>query len=210
MFADLAGFTEHSDRADPEDVRRILVPFHEAAKEEIERFGGTLDKFIGDAAMGVFGAPVAHEDDAERAVRAALAIRDRCRTRATCRCASPCTPGEALVTLGEGPVVGERVAGDVVNTASQAAGLRAGGLGDRRRADRSAPRRHVIEYRPVPATAVKGKAEPLRRLGGTSFATDSPEREEDDPPPFVGPDARAGAAARPAAVARSSDRTPGS
>jgi len=77
VFADLAGFTERSDRADPEDVRRILVPFHAAAKEEIERFGGTLDKFIGDAAMGVFGAPMAHEDDPERAVRAALAIRER-------------------------------------------------------------------------------------------------------------------------------------
>ncbi len=77
VFADLAGFTEHSDQADPEDVRRILVPFHAVAKEEIERFGGTLDKFIGDAAMGVFGAPMAHEDDPERAVRAALAIRER-------------------------------------------------------------------------------------------------------------------------------------
>ena len=75
LFADLAGFTHRSDRADPEDVRRILLPFHALAKEEIERFGGTLDKFIGDAAMGVFGAPVAHEDDPERAVRAALAIR---------------------------------------------------------------------------------------------------------------------------------------
>ena len=72
LFVDLVGFTERSDRADPEDVRRTLLPFHARVKEDIERFGGTLDKFIGDAAMGVFGAPVAHDDDPARAVRAAL------------------------------------------------------------------------------------------------------------------------------------------
>ena len=72
LFVDLVGFTERSDRADPEDVRRTLVPFHARVKEDIERYGGTLDKFIGDAVMGVFGAPVAHEDDPARAVRAAL------------------------------------------------------------------------------------------------------------------------------------------
>ena len=74
LFVDLVGFTERSDTADPEDVRRTLVPFHEQAKAAIERYGGHLDKFIGDAAMGVFGAPVTHEDDPERAVRAALEL----------------------------------------------------------------------------------------------------------------------------------------
>jgi class 3 adenylate cyclase len=72
LFVDLVGFTERSDRADPEDVRRRLMPFHARAKADIEWFGGTLDKFIGDAVMGVFGAPVAHEDDPVRAVRAAM------------------------------------------------------------------------------------------------------------------------------------------
>src|SRR5436309_6491143 len=74
LFVDLVGFTERSDRADPEDVRRRLVPFHRRVKHDLERFGGTLDKFIGDAVMGVFGAPVAHEDDPMRAVRCAMAI----------------------------------------------------------------------------------------------------------------------------------------
>src|SRR5438094_900360 len=75
LFCDLVGFTARSDRADPEDVKATLRPFHTQLKREIEAFGGTLDKFIGDAALGVFGAPRSHEDDPERAVRAALAIR---------------------------------------------------------------------------------------------------------------------------------------
>ena len=74
LFVDLVGFTNRSDRADPEDVRATLRPYHERVKADIERFGGTVEKFIGDAVMAVFGAPVAHEDDAERAVRAAMRI----------------------------------------------------------------------------------------------------------------------------------------
>src|SRR5207302_1418940 len=76
LFVDLVGFTNRSDRADPEDVRAILRPYHARMKHEIERFGGTIEKFVGDAVMAVFGAPAAHEDDAERAVRAALRILD--------------------------------------------------------------------------------------------------------------------------------------
>ena len=72
LFVDLVGFTDRSDRADPEDVRATLRPYHERVKVDIERHGGTVEKFIGDAVMAVFGAPVAHEDDAERAVRSAL------------------------------------------------------------------------------------------------------------------------------------------
>ena len=113
LFADLAGFTSRSDHADPEDVRRTLMPFHAIAKEEIERFGGALDKFIGDAAMGVFGAPVAHEDDAERAVRAALAIQARAAEMAI-PVRAAVNSGEAVVTFATGPQVGENVAGDVV------------------------------------------------------------------------------------------------
>jgi class 3 adenylate cyclase len=74
LFVDLVGFTARSHAADPEDVRAALVPYHALLKREIERFGGTVEKFIGDAVMAVFGAPLAHEDDAERAVRAALRI----------------------------------------------------------------------------------------------------------------------------------------
>src|SRR4051794_29352668 len=74
VFVDLVGFTGRSDGADPEDVRARLRPYHQRMRHEIERFGGTVEKFVGDAVMAVFGAPRAHEDDAERAVRAALRI----------------------------------------------------------------------------------------------------------------------------------------
>jgi class 3 adenylate cyclase len=74
LFADLVGFTARSEKTDPEDVRAVLRGYHGRARAEIERFGGTVEKFVGDAVMAVFGAPVAHEDDAERAVRAALGV----------------------------------------------------------------------------------------------------------------------------------------
>ena len=74
LFCDLVGFTAASDAADPEDVRARVRPYHALLRSEIERYGGTVEKFIGDAVMAVFGAPVAHEDDPERAVRAGLRI----------------------------------------------------------------------------------------------------------------------------------------
>src|SRR5919197_2550945 len=76
LFADLVGFTSRAEQMDPEDVRGLLAPYHAHLREVLERWGGTVEKFIGDAVMALFGAPVAQEDDAERAVRAALAIRD--------------------------------------------------------------------------------------------------------------------------------------
>jgi class 3 adenylate cyclase len=79
LFADLDGFTSRAERMDPEDVRSLLAPYWQHLRDELERFGGTVEKFIGDAVMALFGAPVAHEDDPERAVRAALAIRDWAR-----------------------------------------------------------------------------------------------------------------------------------
>src|SRR5207253_10534073 len=74
LFCDLVGFTAASEQADPEDVRARLRPYHAQLQQVIESYGGTVEKFVGDAVMAVFGAPVAHEDDAERAVRAGLRI----------------------------------------------------------------------------------------------------------------------------------------
>src|SRR5437588_5576142 len=105
LFADLAGFTSRAESMDPEDVAAMLDPYHARLKDELERFGGTVEKFIGDAVMAIFGAPVAHEDDAERAVRAALAIRDWAADEGT-ELRIGVNTGEALVTLGSRPADG--------------------------------------------------------------------------------------------------------
>ena len=155
LFADLAGFTQRSDHADPEDVRGILVPFHAIAKEEIERFGGMLDKFIGDAAMGVFGAPVAHEDDAERAVRAALSIRERV-SRKGCPCGSRSTPARRSSRSARDPRSARHVAGDVVNTASRLQGLAPEGEVVVGETTERATRR-VIDYEGCPPATSRGR-----------------------------------------------------
>ncbi|HEV8603496.1 MAG TPA: AAA family ATPase [Gaiellaceae bacterium] len=120
LFADLVGFTSRAERMDPEDVRAVLEPYHARLRGELERYGGTVEKFIGDAVMALFGAPVAHEDDPERAVRAALIIRDWAREQEDLQLRIAVTTGEALVALGARPEEGEGMAsGDVVNTAAR-------------------------------------------------------------------------------------------
>ena len=129
LFCDLVGFTAASEQQDPEDVRARIRPYHERVREEIEAHGGTVEKFVGDAVMAVFGAPVAHEDDAERAVRAGLRILEAI---AELNEADPAlglhvrvgiNTGEAVVALGARPELGEgMVTGDVVNTASRLQG----------------------------------------------------------------------------------------
>jgi class 3 adenylate cyclase len=72
LFVDLVGFATRSDRADPEDIRATLRPYYTCVRRELVRWGGTVEKFIGDAVMAAFGAPVAHEDDAEQVCRGDL------------------------------------------------------------------------------------------------------------------------------------------
>jgi class 3 adenylate cyclase len=120
LFADLVGFTATSEQLDPEDVARILRPYHERLRYELERWGGTVEKFIGDAVMALFGAPVTREDDPERAVRAALAIRDWIAEEGKLEVRIAVNTGEALVDLGAKPEAGEGMAaGDVVNTTAR-------------------------------------------------------------------------------------------
>ena len=161
LFADLVGFTSRAETLDPEDVEAILRPYHERLRAELERHGGTVEKFIGDAVMAVFGAPVVHEDDAERAVRAALAIRDAIVDDGTLEVRIGVNTGEALVSLDARPDAGEgMVAGDVVNTGArlQAAAPTNGilvGEATFRATERA------IEYRERDAVDAKGKAAPV-------------------------------------------------
>jgi class 3 adenylate cyclase/RecA/RadA recombinase len=163
IFVDLIGFTDHAEKLDPEDVRALLTPYHELVRREIESFGGIVEKFIGDAVMGVFGAPVAYGDDAERAVRAALVVRDTiaARTDSGLQIRIAVNTGEAVVTLDARPALGESmVAGDVVNTASrlQSGAPRNGVLVGEQTYGET---RDVIAYEPADPVTAKGKSEPL-------------------------------------------------
>ena len=162
LFADLVGFTARAEQLDPEDVRAVLAPYHAHLRAELERFGGTVEKFIGDAVMALFGAPVAHEDDPERAVRAALDDpRLGSRAGASCSCGSRSTPARrssrsARAAEGEG-----MAAGDVVNTAARlqsAAPVNGILVGETTYRATS----QAIEYREAEPVVAKGKAEPIR------------------------------------------------
>src|SRR5438105_9237127 len=120
LFCDLVGSTARAEALDPEDVRALLSRYHERVRTELQRFGGTVEKFIGDAVMALYGAPIAREDDPERAVRAALAIREWARDSGDLQVRIGITTGETLVALSTRPELGEGMAaGDVVNTAAR-------------------------------------------------------------------------------------------
>jgi class 3 adenylate cyclase/tetratricopeptide (TPR) repeat protein len=161
LFADLVGFTSRAEQMDPEDVRAVLEPYHARLRTELEHRGGTVEKFIGDAVMALFGAPIGHEDDPERAVRAALAIRDWICEEGDLQVRVAVTTGEALVSLGARPAEGEGMAsGDVVNTAArlQPAAPVNGILVDNTTYRATSPR---IDYREVEPVTAKGKQEPI-------------------------------------------------
>ena len=161
LFVDLVGFTSRAEKLDPEDVREILTPYYERVRAELERFGGTVEKFIGDAVMGVFGAPTAYGDDPERAVRAAFAVRDWADEN-DLQVRIAVNTGEAIVELEARPGHGEAmIAGDVVNTAARlqsAAPVGSVLVGE----ETYTSTRGSIEYRPSQPITAKGKEAPVR------------------------------------------------
>src|SRR5215208_1897446 len=170
LFCDLVGFTARSDQADPEDVGALLRPYHARLRAEIERRGGTLDKFIGDGVMAVFGAPIAHEDDPERAVRCALGMLAAVQ-ELDLAVRVGITTGEVLVDLAPGAAT-EGVVGDVVNTASRLQGVApAGGVVVGEATFRAT--RRLFDYQELGAVQVKGKADPVPiwRLEGARSRT---------------------------------------
>jgi class 3 adenylate cyclase len=163
IFVDLVGFTARAQQLDPEDVRAVLAPYHDRVRREIESFGGVVEKFIGDAVMGLFGAPLAHGDDAERAVRAALAVRDIAGelSGGDLQIRIAVNTGEAVVSLGARPALGESmVAGDVVNTAARlqtAAPVNGVVVGE----ETHRTTKDAIEYAPTEPVIAKGKEQPI-------------------------------------------------
>ena len=167
VFVDLVGFTGRAEKLDPEDVRAVLSPYHDLVRSELESFGGVVEKFIGDAIMAVFGAPTAYGDDPERAVRAALAVRDAVREaderdlHLDLQLRIAVNTGEALVSLGARPALGEAmVAGDVVNTASRLQGAAPvnGVIVGR---ETYGATKDAIHYEPTSPVEAKGKSQPV-------------------------------------------------
>jgi class 3 adenylate cyclase/tetratricopeptide (TPR) repeat protein len=168
LFVDLVDFTSRAERMDVEDVRGMLEPYYALVSQELVLSGGVLEKFIGDAVVAVFGAPVAHEDDPERAVRAALAIQEAVaaanagRPELELHVRIGVNTGEALVWLNARSGSGGPIAsGDVVNTAAR---LQAAGPVDgvvvgeiTRRATSDA-----IDYVELSPVSAKGKSAPVR------------------------------------------------
>jgi class 3 adenylate cyclase/tetratricopeptide (TPR) repeat protein len=193
LFADLVGFTTLAEIRDSEEVRDLLTRYFEACQTVIGRYGGVVEKFIGDAVMAVWGTPVAKEDDSERAVRAALEIVEAVTQLGIesgapeLRARAGVLTGEATVNLG---ATGQgMVAGDLVNTASRVQAAAAPGtvlVGEATKRATDA----AIEYRDTGLHELKGKAEPVRlwQVGRVVAGIGGLMKAEGLEPPFVGRD----------------------
>jgi class 3 adenylate cyclase/tetratricopeptide (TPR) repeat protein len=191
LFADLVGFTTISEARDPESTRELLSAYFEASRQVIERYGGIVEKFIGDAVMAVWGTPVAHEDDAERAVRAALDLVERVHALGLetgipgLEARAGVLTGEAAVTLGAQSQ--GMVAGDMVNTAARLQSVAPPGSVLVGEATHNATA-EAIAYEPTEDQLLKGKQAPVRAYRALRVVARrrGAGRSEQLEPPFVG------------------------
>src|SRR3954468_713340 len=184
LFCDVTGSTALGERIDPESLRRVMARYFETAKAIVERHGGTVEKFIGDAVMAVFGVPTVHEDDALRAVRAADELRSALGGLNDELQASYGTRLELRMGVNTGEVVTgteERLAtGDAVNVAARLEQASPPGevlLGEQT----YGLVRSSVEVEAAPPLAAKGKAEPLTAYRLVSVQADAPLRRHDAP-----------------------------
>ena len=189
LFADLVGFTPFAEDRDAEEVRETLSRYFDVAQEVVKRYGGVVEKFIGDAVMAVWGTPTAHEDDAERAVRAALELVDAVGALGPAFSArAGVLTGEVAVTLGA--TNQGMVAGDIVNTASRIQSAAQPGLvlvGEATYRAASAS----IAFESVGERDLKGKAAPVPVWRAVRVVAERRGRGRSDlmEAPFVGRDA---------------------
>ena len=186
LFCDLVGSTALGERLDPEDIARLLRSYQQICQARIESHGGVVEKFIGDAVVGVFGVPLAHEDDPERAVRAALRItEDIGESDLGIEVRIGVNTGEALVRLDVDPRSGQGFAtGDTMNTAARleaAAPVMGVAVG----ASTYGATRTQIIYEGLEPIVAKGKVEPVAAWKAIEpvARVGTPER---DRTPFVG------------------------
>jgi class 3 adenylate cyclase len=188
LFADLVGFTPFAETRDAEDVRETLDRYFTQASQVIGRYGGTVEKFIGDAVMAVWGAPTAHEDDAERAVRAALELVDAVRQLGPgIQARAGVVTGEAAVTIGA--TNQGLVAGDIVNTASRLQGTAQPGTVLVGEATQRAAGKAIV-FEAAGDQALKGKAAPVAAWRAIRVVAERGGRNRSDTleAPFVGRD----------------------
>ncbi|MGH2956291.1 MAG: AAA family ATPase, partial [Solirubrobacterales bacterium] len=197
LFADLSGYTSAAERMDPEAVKALVDRTLRRLGEEIERFGGAIDKFIGDNVMGVFGAPVAHEDDPERAVRAGLAMQEA-MTEANRRSEEQYGVSFSLrIGINSGEVmagaVGDRytVMGDAVNVAAR---LQAAARPDTVTVGEPTYRstREVIAYERLEPLSLKGKEEPVPAWEATAALAEPRRSGVRSETPLIGREEEAG------------------
>ncbi|HYL40365.1 MAG TPA: adenylate/guanylate cyclase domain-containing protein, partial [Candidatus Binatus sp.] len=190
LFADLVGFTTLSAERDPEAVRELLSRYFERCREIVGRYGGTIEKFIGDAVMAVWGTPVTREDDAERAVRAALELVDAvpalgAESSIPLQVRAGVLSGEAAVTIGATDQ--GMVAGDLVNTASRLQSVATPGTVLVGEATRIAAE-SAIAFEPAGDQVLKGKPAPVPAWRALRVVAErgGAGRSDRIEPPFVG------------------------